>query len=161
MSREDADLDRWTDEETDSLRADREGGAVERDGDGSDPAIDRPDTREETVELGVELLAGLADDSLSVKAAVDRIESVTTNVAVTREILDTAETRGVIQREQATIQTTGGSSIRLDRRTYTKDGEFECRRCGASLSTGYFVRFDSGDMGPFGSTCIRKVTGRE
>lgn len=124
-------------------------------------AIDRPDSRAETVELGVDLLAGLADDELSVKHAVDRIETVTTDPDVTREILDTAEVRGVIDRDDATIQTTGGTPIRLDRRVYRREGDFECRRCGASLSTGHFVRLDAGDLGPFGSSCIRKVTGRD
>jgi hypothetical protein len=43
----------------------------------------------------------------------------------------------------------------------TKEGEFTCRRCGAGLSTGYFMKLDAGEHGPFGSSCIRKVTGRE
>jgi hypothetical protein len=43
----------------------------------------------------------------------------------------------------------------------SKEGEFTCRRCGASLSTGYFMRLEAGEHGPFGSSCIRTVTGRE
>lgn len=124
--------------------------------------VDHPETRAEAVELGVSLLAGLADDSLSVKEALDRIETVTRDPAVQREILDTAETRGVIAREAGTVQTTsGGAPIRLKKRVFRREGNFECRRCGAGLSTGHFVRFDTGDLGPFGSSCIEKVTGRE
>jgi len=42
-----------------------------------------------------------------------------------------------------------------------KEGEFSCQRCGAGISEGHFVQFDADEMGPFGSTCIRKVLGRE
>ena len=96
------------------------------------------------VELGVALLERLEQKELSVAEAVDRIELVTTDPALTREILDTAETRGVIERD-----------------VRTREGEFTCRRCEASLSTGHFIKLDAGELGPFGSTCIRKVTGRE
>lgn len=165
MSREDADLDRWADDATGdgSSNVDSTGESDRPASDRSGPRsrIDRPESRRETVELGVELLTAMADESLSVKAAVDRIETVTTDPAVTREILDTAETRGVIERAEGTVQTTGGTTMRLDRRTYTKRGDFDCRRCGAGLSTGHFVRLETGDIGPFGSTCIKKVTGRE
>jgi hypothetical protein len=115
----------------------------------------------ETVELGVELLAHLEDGELSLAEAVDRIETVTTDPAVTREILDTAELRGVIDREDGVVRPCSGAFVRFERDVVRREGEFTCRRCNASLSTGYFVRFDAGEHGPFGSSCIRKVTGRE
>jgi len=115
----------------------------------------------ETVELGVALLAHLEDGELSLAEAVDRIETVTTDPALTREILDTAELRGVIDREEGLVRLSSGAFVRFERDVVTREGEFTCRRCGASLSTGHFIRFDAGDHGPFGSSCIRKVTGRE
>ena len=113
------------------------------------------------IELGVALLAHLEDPELSVAEAVDRLESVTTDPRVTREILDTAEARGIIEREDATIEPVSGNYVSFESQVVTKEGEFSCRRCGAGLSTGHFVRFDAGELGPFGSSCIRKVTGRE
>ncbi|MFW5920105.1 MAG: DUF5830 family protein [Halanaeroarchaeum sp.] len=113
------------------------------------------------VELGVELLAHLEDPELSVAEAVDRLESVTTNPRLTREILETAEERGIIERKDARIEPQGGNYVRFKRQVVTRDGEFSCRRCGADLSTGHFIRFEAGELGPFGSSCIRKVTGRE
>ena len=113
------------------------------------------------VELGVELLAKLDHDSLDLAAAVDRIETITTDPAVTRRVLDEAERRGVIEREGGAITPTRGEFVRFRSDVVTKEGEFTCRRCGTGLSTGYFVRFDAGELGPFGSSCIRKVTGRE
>ncbi len=115
----------------------------------------------ETVEVGVALLAHLEDGTLSLAEAVDRIETVTTDPAVTREILDTAELRGVIDREEGVVRPRSGAFVSFERDVVRREGEFTCQRCGASLSTGYFVQFDAGEHGPFGSSCIRKVTGRD
>jgi len=113
------------------------------------------------IELGVALLSHLEDPELSVAEAVDRLESVTTDPRLTREILETAEARGIIEREDATIEPVAGNYVSFESQVVVREGDFSCRRCGASLSTGHFVRFDAGELGPFGSSCIRKVTGRE
>lgn len=119
------------------------------------------DPLQETIALGVELLAHLEDHELTLKEALDRLETLTTDPAVTREILDTAELRGVIERESGIVRPKGGSYVSFESDVVSREGEFECRRCGAGISTGYFVQFDTGEHGPFGSSCIRKVTGRE
>lgn len=116
---------------------------------------------DERVELGVALLEHLEHESLSVADAVDRIELVTMDPAVTRDILDTAEARGVIDREDGMISPQRGTYVRFERDVVQREGEFTCDRCGAELSIGHFVQLDPGELGPFGSSCIRKVTGRE
>jgi len=116
---------------------------------------------ETAVELGVDLLAHLEHEQLPLAAVVDRIETITTDPALTREILDTAETRGLIEREDGLVRPRSGAFLRLDGDVVAREGEFTCRRCGASLSTGHFIRFEAGEHGPFGSSCIRKVTGRD
>ncbi len=113
------------------------------------------------VELGCELLEKCEDESLSLSEAVDRIETVTTDPHLTREILDTAEKRGIVAREDGLIQPRHGAFVRFESEVSTKEGDFSCRRCGAGLSTGHFIELDSGELGAFGSSCIRKVTGRE
>jgi hypothetical protein len=118
-------------------------------------------TDRETVELGVELLAHLEDPELDMAAAVDRVETVTTDPHLTREILDTAELRGVIDREDGLVRVRRGDYVSFEADVVTREGEFTCRRCGSDISTGYFVQFEAGEHGPFGSSCIRKVTGRE
>ncbi|ELZ82513.1 hypothetical protein C453_15548 [Haloferax elongans ATCC BAA-1513] len=119
-------------------------------------------TRDELVELALELLAHLEADELSLAEVVDRIETVTTDPTLTRDILDTAEMRGIIDREGGRIRhNRGGTFVRFESQVVQKEGEFDCRRCGASITTGHFVQFESGELGPFGSSCIRKVLGRE
>ncbi len=125
-------------------------------------SVTRQPDRERTVELGVELLAHLEHETIPLPEAIDRIETLTTSPSVTREILDAAEKRGVIEREGARLRVRrGGTYVNFDSQVVTREGGFECRRCGAGISTGHFVRLDAGELGPFGSSCVRKVTGRE
>ncbi|MFC7185689.1 DUF5830 family protein [Halorubrum yunnanense] len=124
--------------------------------------MNEPASREERLELGVELLAHLEREELSLPAAIDRIETVTTSPALTRDILDAAEKRGVIEREDARLRVRrGGTYVNYDSQVVQREGEFECRRCGTSITTGHFVTLDAGELGPFGSSCVRKVTGRD
>jgi hypothetical protein len=119
-------------------------------------------TREETVELACALIEHLERDELALSDLVDRIETVTTDPSLTREILDTAEMRGLVERDGARIRTRArGTFVRFDSQVVRREGDFECRRCGAGLSTGHFVQFETGELGPFGSSCVRKVLGRE
>lgn len=114
----------------------------------------------DTVELGVQLLDRLEHTELPLPAVLDRLETITTHPATTREILETAERRGVIQREDDVVRPQTGRFLSFEADVVSRDGEFTCQRCGASLSTGYFMRLEGGEHGPFGSSCIRKVTGR-
>lgn len=119
-------------------------------------------SREEKRALGVELLAHLEDEELSLAETIDRIETVTSSPSLTRTILDDAELQGIIEREDGRIRVQrGGTYVGFDEQVVAREGEFDCRRCGASISTGHFVQFRTGELGPFGSQCVRKVTGRE
>jgi len=130
------------------------------DADAGDPTPD-VDSDADSVELGVELLSKLEHPELTVAEAVDRIETVTTHPATTRRILDAAEKRGVIEREDGVVKPTGGGYLSFESEIVTKEGKFSCRRCGASISTGYFMKLEAGEHGAFGPECIRKVTGRD
>lgn len=113
------------------------------------------------VELGVELLTKLEYESVPLAEAIDHLEAVTTDPTTQRRILDLAVERGVVERADGRIRPRGGAFVRFESEVVTREGEFSCRRCGASLSTGHFIRLEAGELGPFGSSCIRKVTGRE
>ncbi|WP_226006692.1 DUF5830 family protein [Natrinema salinisoli] len=137
----------------------RDGGQTENDSEeGVDPTLEADDDR---VELGLALLARLEHESLPLADAVDRIETVTTDPTVTRTILDEAELRGLIDRDDGIIRPKSRQYVRFEQDVITKEGEFTCRRCGSGLSTGHFIDLEAGELGPFGSSCIRKVTGRE
>lgn len=112
------------------------------------------------VDLGVELLSKLEFGSLSLAETIDRLETITTDPHLTRKILETAERQEMIERDGTTIRPVRGHYVRFGSEIVTKAGEFNCRRCGSACSTGYFIRLDAGELGPFGGTCIRYVTGR-
>ncbi|UHQ96037.1 DUF5830 family protein [Natrinema halophilum] len=116
---------------------------------------------DDRVELGLALLAKLEHETLSLAETVDRIETITSDPTVTRTILDEAELRGLIDREDGIVRPKSRQYVRFEQDVITKDGEFSCQRCGSGLSTGYFIDLETGELGPFGSSCIRKVTGRE
>ena len=116
---------------------------------------------DDPVELGLELLASLEHEALPIADVMDRIETITTDPAIQREILDTAVTRGIVDREDGIVAPTTRTYVSFEADVVTKEGEFTCQRCGTGISTGYFIQFDAGEHGPFGSSCIRKVTGRE
>ncbi|MFP8958568.1 DUF5830 family protein [Natrialbaceae archaeon A-CW3] len=116
---------------------------------------------DERVELGLALLERLEHDSLPLPDLLDRIETITTNPTLTRTILDEAELRGIIEREDGIVRVKSRQYVRFQEQVITKEGDFHCQRCGSSLSTGHFITLEAGEIGPFGSSCIRKVTGRE
>jgi len=120
-----------------------------------------PGTDGDPVEVGVELLAKAEDAELELAEAMDRVEAVSTAPSVVREILDAAEKRGVVEREDGVLWTTGSGYVSQTTDVVRRDGDYDCRRCGTGLSTGHFVQLESGELGPFGSECVRKVTGRD
>jgi hypothetical protein len=128
----------------------------------NDAAADAdPRAADDRVELGLALLARLEHEQLPLADVVDRIETVTADPTVTRTILDRAELCGLIERDDGIVRPKSRQYVRFDRDVVTKEGEFSCRRCGSGLSTGYFIDLEAGELGPFGSSCIRKVTGRD
>lgn len=116
---------------------------------------------DDRVELGLALLAHLEDERLPLPEAVDRLENVTSDPTVTRTILDEAELRGLVEREDGIIRPGSRRQVDFERQIVRREGDFECRRCGAGLSTGHFVDLEADELGPFGPTCIRKILGRE
>ncbi|APX98157.1 DUF5830 family protein [Natronorubrum daqingense] len=119
------------------------------------------DAEDDRVSLGLALLQRLEHESLELPTVIDRIETVTTDPAVTRTILDEAELRGIIEREDGIIRPKSRQYVRYEQDVITKEGDFSCKRCGSGVTTGYFISLDAGEIGPFGSSCIRKVTGRD
>ncbi len=117
-----------------------------------DPPLDR----------GVAIVAALAHAEPSIADVVDALESVFDSPDQIRTVLDKAEADGLIEREGSQLRR-GRAATPTDRRgrIIKRDGEFSCRRCGRRVTTGQFVRIGDSELGPYGSTCIRRITGRE
>lgn len=116
---------------------------------------------DDTVALGVQLLERLQQEELTLAETIDRIETITTNPTETRQILDKADRKGIIDREDGLIKPRRGQLLSFESAVVTREGEFSCERCGADVTVGYFMQLQAGEHGPFGSSCIKKVTGEE
>lgn len=118
-------------------------------------------SEDDVVELGVQLLSQLQHEELTLAETIDRIETITTNPTVTRKILDEADRKGIIERENGIVMPRRGHLVSFESPVITRDGDFTCQRCGAPVTEGYFLQLEAGEHGPFGSSCIKKVTGEQ
>ena len=114
--------------------------------------------RTERVEAALALIATVDAASLSLKALVDRIELVSTSPQETRQILDTATRRGLIDRDGAEIAVRDRSTApAFEPAVVRRVGAYRCRRCGRRLTTGHFIAVGTAEVGPFGATCVDRV----
>lgn len=115
-----------------------------------------------SIDRGVAIVAALARYDPSVADVVDTLEETLDDTESIREVLRRAEAEGVIERDGKCI-TLGEvrDGIPTAAAIVTVEGEFTCRRCGRAISTGHLLRVGETEVGPYGSTCIRKITGRE
>lgn len=123
---------------------------------------------EDEVRVGVEFLRRLGDDEIRLPELMDRIEEAVGEApSLTREVVERAEEEGVISRREedgVARFSIDGDGVDFEDEVRSEEGEFDCVRCGRGIKTGYFVRLGDGEgteVGPYGSTCVRKVTGRE
>lgn len=117
---------------------------------------------DDAIDRGVAVVAALAVAEPSVADVVDALEAVVDGPDAIRTVLDRAEAEGYIERDGVRL-TVGRQVAPRDRRgrIVRREGEFACRRCGRGLSIGHFVRVGETEVGPYGSTCVRRITGRE
>lgn len=126
-------------------------------------------SREDRVALGVELIAHIESDEMELPEIMERIGTVSTVASTQRRILNAAEERGLLERnrdekatereKQQTVALRGQNRVRK-RDVERREGEYNCQRCGASLTTGHFITLNEHEHGPFGPECVRKVLGR-
>jgi len=116
---------------------------------------------DEQIEQALNLLEYIDYDELTVKEVFDRLEVVTKDAHLQNRILEVATDRGIIEREGDTYALSRSGSEGFESSVVRKEGEFTCDRCDKGITEGYFLKIGDAEHGPYGSTCIRKVTGRE
>ncbi len=115
-----------------------------------------------SIDHGVAIVTALARYDPSVADVVDTLEEALDDPDDIREVFRRAEAEGVIERDGKRI-TLGEIRQEIPKpgAIVTVEGEFSCRRCNRAITTGYLLRVGETEVGPYGSTCIRKITGRE
>lgn len=106
------------------------------------------------VERALGLLAAVKEKEISVKEAVELIELITK--AHVKEVLKTAEERGVITRDKKRVVISEGFEFEAPK-IKKASCESNCMRCGRVITSCYFICFFDDEIGPFGGGCIRKL----
>jgi len=107
------------------------------------------------VKLAIALLKNTKRKDLSVKEAVEIIELVSKKPEFVKSVLKKAEGEGLIKREKFTVYVTSRASS--DEKLKIKKAQCiaDCRRCGKSITSCYYLSIFGKELGPYGSGCIR------
>jgi hypothetical protein len=112
------------------------------------------------IEAGLELIAALGAIELKPVEIGDLLYNlITRDFKIIDEILKIAQQEGLLQRTGKTyLMTPGATQLKFEKPKIVKQNEnTNCRLCGKRISTGYYVVFKSHTIGPYGSSCIRKI----
>ena len=106
----------------------------------------------------VQLLSMVKGKELSVKEAVEIIESITKVPELIRAALDRAEKEGLIKRKKGKLilkfsEANFGFEGRITRAKCVDN----CRRCGRRITNCHYILLSDSEIGPFGSECIKKL----
>ena len=107
------------------------------------------------------LFTKISEGEIPVKEAVEIIQNITKVPEHVREILEVAEERGMIRREKGRliVVETGKELFRAAEypRVVKRKGEDACARCGRRITACYYIALPEREVGPFGSTCIKRM----
>ena len=112
------------------------------------------------IDAGLELIAALGAIELKPVEIGDLLYNlITRDFKIIDEILKIAQEEGLLKRTEKTYSITPGtSSLKFEKPKIVKrDERTNCRLCGKRISTGYYVILQSHTIGPYGSSCIRKI----
>ena len=112
------------------------------------------------IEKGLEIIAALDVDELPPIELRDILyHTVSKNYDTVDEILKLASNKGLVERRDETyFLTPEASSLEFEKpRIIKQEDKGKCKHCGRSLNTSYYIVFRSDTIGPYGSTCVRKI----
>lgn len=112
------------------------------------------------IESGLELIAALGAIELKPVEIGDLLYNlITKDYRIIDKILEVAQQEGLLKRTEKTYSITPGtSSLKFEKPKIVKrDERTNCRLCGKRISTGHYVVLQSHTIGPYGSSCIRKI----
>lgn len=118
------------------------------------------ENRANNIDKGLEIIAALDVNQLQPIELRDILYyTVAKNYEVVDEILSSAIDEGIVERRDATYHLTPeASSLEFEKpRIIKQEDKSRCKLCGKSLNTSYYIEFKSDTIGPYGSTCVRKI----
>jgi selenophosphate synthetase-related protein len=111
--------------------------------------------KDKKVVQALQLLRAIEKKKISVKEAIEVIETVTIVPEKIREILEIAQEKGLIKRKKGELIFEHAMEFR--HKTKKIECEDRCKRCGKKITLCYFILLPGTEIGPLGSECIKKV----
>jgi len=109
------------------------------------------------VKLAFALLKNTKRKDLSVKEAVEIIELVSKKPEFVKSVLKKAEEEGLIKREKFTVYVTSRASSEERLKVKKAMCIANCRKCGKSITSCYYLVILGKELGPYGSTCVKML----
>lgn len=107
----------------------------------------------------LQLLRMRGEREIPVKEAVEIISLVTSVPELVLAVLKEGESRGLIEREKNKLRLKfSDENFNFERpKVKVSECDANCIKCGKRITSCHFIIFEDDKLGPFGSTCIRKM----
>jgi hypothetical protein len=109
------------------------------------------------IEDGMLFLLSSKKKVITVREAVEIIEMVTKNPKMIKNVLKTAEERGLLTRNGVNLIISEGASRFPNPWIKRVDCESACKRCGVRIKNCFYVQIDDREFGPYGSECVNRI----
>jgi murein endopeptidase len=109
------------------------------------------------LEDGILLLLNSKKQVMTVREAVEIIEMVSKDSKYIKNVLKTAEERGLLTRSGVNLTISEGVSRFPNPRIKRFDCDSSCKRCGLRIKNCFYVQIDDREFGPYGSGCVNRI----
>ncbi len=104
----------------------------------------------------IQLLSIIEQKRISYPELIDILELVTLDLEVKKEVIREAQEKGILRKEGKNIILYNFEEQKFKPNIIRRELEDRCRRCGRTITKCYYIEFLDSELGPYGSSCIKK-----
>ncbi|MCD4806799.1 MAG: DUF5830 family protein [Methanococcoides sp.] len=113
-----------------------------------------------TIQKGLDYIATICATELSpLEIRTLLSKTVTKNYDVVHDIMEAARTEGIVEKRDGTYhfcREAHALEFYKPKIVFKKESS-KCRCCGRAMNECWYIELKSGIIGPYGSTCVRKL----